>query len=1104
MSFKNKYYRDNYGEIYNKNSNEKNYNLTHNRDNCEKQRKDKEKDKEKEKEKDFYERNNSIRKQNFNKKEEMESTKLKSSNNLSKKDYKKDDKNYLGKYKDRNFKNENRDNKSDNRFEKKYDSKYDKYDDKYDRKYDDKYYKKHDDKYDKKYDDKYDRKYDNKYDRKYDDKYDRKHDDKYDRKYDDKFDRNYDSKYDRKHDIKYDDEYNVKRSKRRHEERKNSNKSVEKNYHSRNNSEYYHKYRNRNFEKERRISRSNNNNTSLYNKNENRRNESKSISKNKEERKISYNNDDDEEREYSSNSYDKYNKYNKKKKRFIDYEENGLFANDNIKKIKNTNEILENKTNIELSRFIFIYKIPDDITEEEIDEIIRNIAINNAFSLPLNIYINKLSYFSIKDDLFIKENLEFLKNNSYFNNIQQYILNEKSDNKINDDKCCIIEFPSNEACGKLFSLFEENNCIEIKKNICYIFPIFKLKKKNKNNEEKQQLKKFNDWYCSLCNFLNFSRRTVCYFCKAAKTSDSKIVETESKNISNFLKNNVNKSDNLYLKNNFNLNNDQKVFNNYAIDSFNAHPGYTSNINNLNTNYEDMINDKMNFIKNTNILNANNDISLNDNYNSDYNLYSYNLFHIFENNIENFETTKEALLNEEKTNMLILKDIDGSISNKDIIKFLNKIFEKRNVDYLYLFNDIKGSNKRKGFCFIEFNNQNVAEKMMKELEGNYYINFQSNYLKLDYVNSKEKQCFFNCINLAKLNINKSSAIVTKNYIPYFNFFVNYFEAIANMNLIHYAFFLVWSSQIIILKNGKPELTEFFFDYNSQYYYHPIYQIYFDNNTKFYMSLSKGYYIWNAKAECLVRIYLDNEEGNYYKNENTNESLLLSNSLKNNIDENVCNKNNDNSSENNKTKNTNENVTNTKISTFVEKVRKIALASKKTIEQMNINESNCNNLEKKNKEIIKKHFSTDSAEENDFSDKELEKKNNNNNMDNKNNENNQGNKEYNDIPKNNSNSSIHKKDTFNEYITNSNLKFPNNKALSNSTQFNNNKNFNEFNNLNNSAEKNDINQQCSSDNLDIICFVCLRKFLNKELLQKHIDMSSLHKKNLQNVLGFVAIT
>ncbi|CRH00824.1 Ran-binding protein, putative [Plasmodium relictum] len=1075
MPYKNKYYRDNCEE--NKNSNEKN-NLIYNRDVCEKIR-----EKEKE-EKDFYEKNKNIQKYNFDKKEKMENSKSKSPNNLSKKDYKNNDKKYFEKNKDRNYKQENRD-KSDNRLEQRYGNKYN-----------DNYNNKYNDNYNNKYNDKYDNKYNDKYDNKYNDKYDNK----YNKKYDDKYNKKHDDKYDKKSDSKYDDEYNIKRIKRKYEERRNSNRSIEKTY-SKNNSEYYNKYKDRDFERERKINRSNNNNSS-YNKNENRRNESKSVSKNKEEYRRSRN--DDEIEEYSSYSDDKYHKYSRKKKRFNDYEENDSHINDNMKKIQNTNNILEKKTNIELSRFIFIYKIPDDITEEEIDEIIRNIAINNAFSLPLNIYINKLSYFSIKDDLFIKENLEFLKNNSYFNNIQQNILRGKLENKISDDKCCIIEFPSNEACGKLFSLFEENNCIEIKRNICHIFPIFKLKKKNKNNEEKVPIKKFNDWFCSFCNFLNFSRRTVCYFCKAAKTSDSKIVENESKNINNFLKNNINSSDNSYLKNNFNLNNDQKVFNNFAVDSFNTHHGYTNNVNNLNSNYEDIMNDKLNFIKNNNILNAKTDISLNDNYNSDYNFYSFNLFHFFENNIENFETTKEVLLDEEKTNMLILKDIDGSIPNKDIIKFLNNIFEKRNVDYFYLFNDIKGSNKRKGFCFIEFNNQNVAEKMMKELEGNYYINFQNNYLKLDYVNQKEKQCFFNCINLAKLNINKSSAIVLKNYIPYFNFFVNYFEAIANMNLLHYTFFLVWTSQIIILKKGKPELTEFFFDYNSQYYYHPIYQIYFDNNTKFYMSLSKGYYIWNMKAECLVRIYLDNEEGNH-KNESTNESLLLSNTLKNNIDENICNNNNDNNNENNKTKNTNENVTSTKISTFVEEVRKIALASKKTIEQMNINESSCNNLEKKNKEIIKKHFSTDSADENDFSDKEeLQKKSNNKNLDNKNNISNKSNKEYNNDLPNNANSSAQTKEIFKECIVNSNLKHPNNKVLGNSTQFNNNKNVNEFNNSNTSAEKSVINQRCSTDNLDSICFICLRKFLNKELLQKHIDMSSLHKKNLQSVLGFVAIT
>ncbi|KOB89506.1 hypothetical protein PFDG_05055, partial [Plasmodium falciparum Dd2] len=92
-----------------------------------------------------------------------------------------------------------------------------------------------------------------------------------------------------------------------------------------------------------------------------------------------------------------------------------------FRKIRNIDDILEMKPNILLSGFIFIYKLVDNISEDEIDELIRNISINNAFSLPVNIYINKLSFFSIKDELFVKENLEFVKNNSYFNIIQQKI-----------------------------------------------------------------------------------------------------------------------------------------------------------------------------------------------------------------------------------------------------------------------------------------------------------------------------------------------------------------------------------------------------------------------------------------------------------------------------------------------------------------------------------------------------------------------------------------------------------------------------------------------------------------------------------------------------------
>lgn len=461
----------------------------------------------------------------------------------------------------------------------------------------------------------------------------------------------------------------------------------------------------------------------------------------------------------------------------------------------------------------------------------------------------------------------------------------------------------------------------------------------------------------------------------------------------------------------------------------------------------------------------------------------------------------ALLNDkEKTNMLILKDIDGNISNKDILTFLNEIFEKRNVKYLYLFNDIKGSNKRKGFCVIEFNNEFSAEKMMKELDGNYYVKFQNNYLKLDYIYQKEKSAFFECIQLAKLNIHKSSASQINNSISYFNFFINYLEAIINTNIINYTYFLTWSSQIMILKNEKPQLTEFFFDYNSKYYYHPIYQIYFDNNTSFYMSLANGYYIWNDNSKCLVRFYMDNSQKNYEINNEQNceainngeefssrgmgKEINHENPKTHQINKNDNEIDNRGTSENN-------NI-NTKISNLVQKAKMIALESKKNMEKMNINEININ-LEKKKKknDIIKKHFSTDlDDDDNDSPDlEELKKKKkghysnntiNSDKIDQKSKHENNYNEAYGKLY-NNKIENINNYNNYNDNINNiRNGNSTTNTGVTNS--------FNDINNINQHQENIvDLN----------ICFICLRKFENSTLLQKHIDMSLLHKKNIQSL-------
>ncbi|SOV24570.1 Ran-binding protein, putative [Plasmodium sp. DRC-Itaito] len=1056
--------------------------------------------------------------------------------------------------------------------DKKYDNKYNKkYDDKYDKNYDDRYNKNYDDKYDKNYDDRYNKNYDDKYNKNYDDRYNKNYDDKYNKNYDDKYNKNYDDKYDKKYDKKYQDSKNNEyyRGKRKYDERKHSYVSQEKDYNRGNNSEPYDKYKESNLERNNQHTKTmnhNNNNNSLYNKNENRR--KRSVAKSKEDERNKSGEDlseDDKNKDYSSASESNFYKYKKKKNNTYEYKDDKDYTcyDNKFKKIRNIDDILEMKPNILLSRFIFIYKLLDNISEDEIDELIRNISINNAFSLPVNIYINKLSYFSIKDELFVKENLEFLKNNSYFNIIQQKIQsNFLLDNRINDDQCCIIEFPSDEASGKLFSLYEKDNCIEIKNNISYIFPLFKLKNKGKNVEEKTVSNKVSDWYCSACNFLNFSRRTACHFCKALKTSDAKLVDKETSTISTFIKNNINNQENnLYLRNNKNVYNnihvDKGTYNHIMSDTLNMQNAYV--YNNMENNYENILNDTYkntnNNIRNNN--NNNDNIYNKENENNHLKLsnnnifYSYNPFHKFKDS-HNFENiNKEIICDDQNSNMLILKNMDGNILIKDFIQFLNVTFDKNEVSCIYLFNDIKGSVKKKGFCFIEFYNINMAKKIMNNMENNYYLNFQDNYLKLDYVYEKEKQYFFNCIQMAKLDISKSSATVVKNNIPYFNFFVNYFEAVVHMNILYYTYFLMWSSQIIILKNGKPELSEFFFDYNSQYYYHTLYQLYFDNNTKYYMSLSKGYYIWEENLKCLIRVYLDNLGEYSYEKEDYDKRFSSMDASKNkehkethqqvpingdNKHDNINNNNNNNNNNNtsnghileekacnyniekeNEKKNNNEKVILNKISSFVEKAKEIALASKKNIEQMNMNENNLSILEKKNKEIIKKHFTTDSADDEDEEDDEG----NDNNDDYEKGDNNEGlnkgtikNKDNisdTNIIEEQSHDDCNNKQRIDNFLNNDykkNVK-PSDNILNNINNNNDmkkrytnisNNSFNHSNiynnnneHINNNGEKDIISEQ--SDNNINICFICLRKFLNEEMLQRHIDVSNLHKKNVE---------
>ncbi|EUD68625.1 hypothetical protein C922_01024 [Plasmodium inui San Antonio 1] len=1070
----------------------------------------------------------------------------------------------------------------------------------------------------------------------------KQHDNGYmDRSYGEWYESGHGDRGDRPYDKYHGDrqQYDPKRGKRKYEQRRNTPASLEIGYGARADSGHYEKYNSNRAtggaedgERENRKIWANHHNYGKDgnrgsfrdghrdgNRGDYRRSEHKSFSRYKEgARRESYNNSsmEDSQSEYASGSdegNDKYRPYGEKKYKVGgNFNEQGeLLQRGNYsrggypygghtnsgypreglttKKINNVNDVLEMKSNIELSRFIFIYKLGENITEEEIEDMMRNTAISNAFSLPLNIYINRLSFFSVKEELFVREGLEFIKNNSYFNNIQLSILNTQMNNQINDDRCCIVEFPSNEASAKLFSLYEKNKCrIEIGKNISYIFPLFKMKKKlNKTTvEDKQAQKKFYDWHCSYCNFVNFSRRSSCFFCKEMKTSDAKMVENETKVPPNvFIQNgammgapSAQEGGPYGAKSVFSgiPNVAQAAF---GLPSSNAPLG-GNGVSNSEVGFsQGEVNPAVAAV--TSVAEATSAASVAGTVGAAgggvYPVNAPPLQQMEENSTENFETSiKEILADVDKTNMLILKDIDGSIPKEDLLKFINEVFENRHVNYLYLFNDIRSSSKKKGFCFVEFERASYAEQMMNELEGNFYINYKNDFFKLDYVYEKGKEYFFHSISLAKLNINKSAAtVLMKNYIPHFNFFVSYMESVVNMMSIqNYTFFLFWSSQVIILKKEKPALSEFFFDYNTQYYYHPVFQIYFDNRTNFYMSLSKGYYIWNDKIGCLVRMYMGNEEqvnadhgggdekavgihtsatlvtsdheeqhqkgrmedapsghpvqavnnGELTAEENNPISggSVVGNSGANQSGGNehvgAVNPTASASGDGGKVAGPNlppneeasKNTASDKISSLVERAKMIALASKKNIEQMNMNEANSTNVEKKSKEIIRKHFATDSADEDndDLSDKEeLHKKGYpNSTAYNKGSQLHKGPTRITNTTMEGG-SSYHKSSykTKNPFIDNLAKAHNRGQWAGSTKEHNNASNLSEPNRVPNSeaARAEGTNEHPSNSGNDLnICFICLRKFANAHLLQKHVDMSSLHKRNLQISMDVVS--
>lgn len=847
---------------------------------------------------------------------------------------------------------------------------------------------------------------------------------------------------------------------------------------------------------------------------------------------------------------DKY--YKNRKRKLNAHESLEDLWNEGESKKNSISDILEKKNHIELSRYIFIYKISNDVTEEEIDELMRNIAIENAFSLPINISMHNFSHFAIKDDLFVKENLEFLKNNTYFNSIQQNLF-YKYGEEVNDDLCCLVEFPSEDACGRLYSLFEKDGMIHIKNSLAYVFPIFKLLNKKVRTEDKQSTKKSNDWYCSFCNFLNFSKRSVCYFCKQVKTADTRIVEIDSSR--------GNTSEQVSYANRNMITNHTNVYGSFPMDTID--PIYVSNTDPLLKGGQGR--NSLNILtKHGGIEDPNASyVTTNDctaySFHDNSKMISSTVEGTIENEMEQFDSFRTQLLNDEKTNFLIIKDLDGRVSDKEIMKFLNTILEKRNVECMYLFNDIKGSYKRRGFCFIQFISPYAAEKKMKELEGNYYINFHNTFLKIDYVNEKEKEAFFNCIHLAKLNIHPSSYIVSKHHIPYFNFFVNYFEFIVNVNLLYYSFFLIWTSQMILFKTGKPPLEEFIFDYTSQYYYHPTYQIYFDSVSNFYMSLSNGYFIWNDKMNALVRVFQDelqrqpqpqpqsqiqtqtqsltsekepayvepyshNTEGttievNNKLLENTTDMMekTLFTNVKNNINE------------------TTGVVPSNKISVFVEKAKQIALTSKKNQEQMNTNETEEMNQEEKKKNIsktvIEKHFAVESADEENDSEEEIKKdkkeeikKEKEKKEEIKKEEDDDDDDEvemeieeneeerYRQNKQVNANSSISKNDhdsnksrygkeeplkgqnSYGNQIKNSKKEM----VEGSNNQRNSSRNGWDHSNDDSMNKKEALENATNiNEDMNTICFVCLRKFISEDMLQRHVNYSELHKRNLQFV-------
>ncbi|CCF75524.1 hypothetical protein BmR1_04g06640 [Babesia microti strain RI] len=223
-------------------------------------------------------------------------------------------------------------------------------------------------------------------------------------------------------------------------------------------------------------------------------------------------------------------------------------------------------------------------------------------------------------------------------------------------------------------------------------------------------------------------------------------------------------------------------------------------------------------------------------------------------------TNISNLTNEYSSWIVIKDVPYTLAHTHFIELLDDILpDITGLERLYYFSD-KIHGLSMGFLFAAFTSKDCLSSYFN-LVGTKCTSQQLNGtpLRVDLMLLKEQVVASDLVNRIKFDSVHKQSVGNKNgdkkYCKIYNTTIECVEILLksiDMKMRFSGYVSNWMGKTIWFSSGSIDSDRWPIDKTTNYQYNSQLNLYYDQNTRYYMLASGGYFVWDGHSSCLVRV------------------------------------------------------------------------------------------------------------------------------------------------------------------------------------------------------------------------------------------------------------